>query len=188
MVVTNSPTAEPVSLDEAKDHVRPPGDEDDTYIDALIAAARSLCETHTRRAIAVASYRESFGCFPASGVIEISNPPLVSVESVQYVDTDGATQTLSPTQWVADTASEPGRVMRAYGVSWPAIRTSGVAEPVQVNFTAGYVAAPRAIKQAMLLMIGHWYEHREAVSEVRLEETPMAVKSLLAASGWGAYP
>jgi uncharacterized phiE125 gp8 family phage protein len=68
--------------------------------------------------------------------------------------------------YFVDDKSEPGRVALAYNKSWPTLSLRPT-NAVVVQFTAGYGDAaddvPQRVKQAMLLLIGHWYEHREAV-------------------------
>lgn len=189
LVVTAEPTTEPIALQEAKDHVRRIDGDDDDLIGKLIPAAREYCEAYLARTITSTSYRQSLGKWPRSGVIELGRPPLLSVQSVQYVDDGGSNQTLAATEYVVTSAREPGAVIRAHGVTWPTLRTDGVAEPVQINFTAGYSVVPQVIKQAMLLLIGHWYFNRESViTGVAAAKIPIAVESLLAKVSWGRYP
>jgi hypothetical protein len=49
------------------------------------------------------------------------------------------------------------------------------------TLTASYTvnACPQAVVQAMLLLIKHWYDHREAVSDQSFKNVPMAVNALL---------
>ena len=62
---------------------------------------------------------------------------------------------------------------------------------VNVTFVAGYggaSAVPSSFKQAIQLLAGHWYENREAVSEVAFKEVPFAVTCLLESERWGSCP
>jgi uncharacterized phiE125 gp8 family phage protein len=81
-----------------------------------------------------------------------------------------------------DTKSEPGRVSLAYSKSWPTTTLRPI-NGVCVEFEAGYGDAatdvPYRVKQAMLLLIGHLYEHREQSTEKALSEIPFGVKALL---------
>lgn len=179
LVLVTPPAEEPVSLDEAKAHLRVDHDTDDDLITALIAAARQFAETFTRRAFVTQTWRLELDAFPAE--IRLPRSPIQAVTSVQYVDEAGSTQTLGSSLYVLDKATEPARLIPAYDQSWPAARNFTAA--LKVTYTAGYgdaAAVPQAIKQALLLLIGHWYERREAVSVAAPPaEMPMAVDALL---------
>lgn len=109
-------------------------------------------------------------------------PPLQSVSSIKYIDTDGVQQTLDPTLYTVDTVSEPARITPAYGTTWPAIRNQ--INAVEVTFVCGYGAAanvPQGIKSWMLMRIGAMYENREELvvaQRVTVSELPF-VDSLL---------
>lgn len=187
------PAVEPLAIEDARQHLRVWDTAEDVYIDSLIVAAREWCENYLRRSLVTSTWKQTLNRFPPCGVIEIARPNLISVESVQYVDGDGATQTLPSSQYAVDTHATPGRVMRGYGVTWPTIRTSGTPNPVTINYTSGYGSSadnvPQSVKHAMLLMIGHWYENRETVVIGKAaNHVPEAAKSLLATECWGDYP
>ena len=102
---------------------------------------------------------------------------------VKYYDTDDIATFMDAGDYLFDSKSEPGRLALNYGETWPST-TLRPANGVCVSFIAGYGAAstvPRAIKQAMLLIIGHLYENREAiaVSGAIPKELPLAVDALL---------
>jgi len=180
---TVAPTAEPVTLTEAKTHLRVDVTDDDVLITSLIASARQYVEQIARRALVTQTWRLSIQEFPASGVIILPKPPLQSVTSITYTDITGTTSTVDSNTYTVDTDSEPGRVVLKYGESWPSASLANT-NPVQVTFVAGY-GAPSAVpeywKQAILLLVGHWYENREgvAVTGAIPKEMPMAVRSLI---------
>lgn len=96
--------------------------------------------------------------------IFLPRPPLVTVDSVTYYDTDGTLQTLSSSQYLVDIVSEPARLVPAPNVTWPATQTR--INAVAVLFTCGYGAAaavPSGIKRWMLTRIGAMYENREEI-------------------------
>lgn len=154
--------------------------EENDLLDSLITAARDDVETRTRRALVNTALKYTLDTFPC--VIRLPRSPVVSVESLKYFDTDGVQQTLSAALYTLDTESEPARIVPAYSESWPSIRA--VPNAVEVNFTAGYGAAatdvPRMLVVSIKILCGHWYEHREAVSETRLSEVPDSVERLIA--------
>lgn len=185
------PAGEPVSLEQAKAHLNVRTADDDALISALIVAAREWAENETGYAIAARQLRLLLDAFPSSGEDAIALPRsrLISIDSVEYVDRNGATQTWGAANYTADTASVEGRLLRAFGAAWPEARSQRQA--VTITYTAGWpddgasppdygANVPQAIRQAMLLMIGHWYENREAVNVGNIV-TPMeyAAKTLL---------
>lgn len=169
LTLVTKPTEEPVTLDEAKAHLRVESTAEDALIQALIAAAREYAESVTGRQLVTATWDLKLDAFPADGAaIELPKAPLRSITSVTYVDTAGATQTWASGKYVVDAPSGPealpGRLAPAYGESYPATRDT--LNAVTIRFEAGYGTAadvPQAIKQAMLLHIGHLYENRQSV-------------------------
>lgn len=175
------PAAEPITLTEAKAHLRVDIPDDDTLINSLIVSARQYAEMVTRRALITQTWRLLLDEFPTENTIYIPLPPLSAVSSVTYYDLNNTQQTMPSADYIVDTDSQPGRIVLADGKNWPAIYNRPNA--VSIQFDAGYGTAanvPQPIKQAMLLMIGHWYENREAVAAGGLSPLPFAVDALLA--------
>lgn len=165
-----APEDEPISLAEAKDHLRIlEGDtSQDAWIEMCISAVRQVAEHELQRTLVSQQWRYTLDAFP-EGDIELPVSPVISVESVQYVDEDGVTQTLAhdepyvDDEYEVDLAAIPPLVTLPFEGSWPATRSTSNA--VIVQFTSGYGEpndVPAAVKQWMLLMLGHYYENREA--------------------------
>ncbi len=170
VIVYTAPVTEPLTLSEAKLHLRVDHSDEDALITSLIVAARRMAEHELHRGLITQTidvYLDAFGD-------EIRLPPVSAVTSITYVDLNGATQTLAADQYQTDLYGEPARILPAYAVIWPATRDQ--ANAVKIRCTAGFGAAaavPDGIKQWMLLQIGHWYAHREAVDS-KLEPLPFA--------------
>lgn len=187
--LTTGPATEPVSLSEAKLHCRREDDftaEDDLFTE-LIKAARELVETDTERAFIEQTWTLTLDRFP--DVIELRKCPIFDAADVEitYLDSDGDSQTLSTDDYRVDASSEPGRIATAYGVAWPL--TYNVTNAITVEFTAGYADSslvPSIAKQAIKLLVGHWYRNREAVGQVG-EEISLAYNSLIERLRWGGY-
>lgn len=176
--ITIQPNEEPVSLAEAKLHLSITESDEDQYIDTLIMAARQKAENITGRALITQTWEMVLDSFP--NIICVTKPPLQSITSIEYTDLLGNTQVLSNTKYNVDTHSIPARITPSYLLSWP--DTRGVINAVKVTYIAGYGdsdAVPESIKQAMLLMIGHWYEHRESVSDFQVFSVPNSAEYLL---------
>jgi uncharacterized phiE125 gp8 family phage protein len=158
-----------------------PTSAEDTLLEALITTARQHVENYLRRSLITQTWELWLDDWPGRDHIEIPLPPLASVSSVKYYDTDDTEATFSSDYYFVDTKSEPGRVCLNYGESW-ATTVLRDYNGVCVTFTSGYGSAtdvPKPIKQAMLLLIGHLYEHREAATEKSLSTAPLAVDALL---------
>lgn len=158
-----APGEEPVTLAEAKLHCKAEESADDALITALIVSARQQAEHRTGRALVTQKWELTRDSFPVDS-LELPNPKLVSVESVTYLDADGVRQTLANTEYQVVTDELIGRVLPAYGKSWPSCRVQPGS--VAVNFTCGYGAAaavPPSIKTWMLLAVGTWYGQREGI-------------------------
>ena len=184
LVRTVEPAAEPVSTAEAKDHVRVDISDDDALIGALIATAREYVEEASRRALVTQTWRFSLEAWPETDTIELPRAPLQSVTTFSYTDEDGNSTTLvEGTDYEVDAESEPGKVVLAANQSWPWVDLHPKT-PIQITYVAGYGDAsdvPQRWKQAVLLLVGHWYENRElaVVSGAVPKEIPFAVESLI---------
>jgi uncharacterized phiE125 gp8 family phage protein len=169
------PEEEPISLEEAKAHLRVDINTDNELIEALIAAAREYCETFQGRAYITQTWELWLDAFPAQSWIQLPRPPLQAEElEVKYYDINDHNETFE--DYFVDTKSEPGYIVLNTGAAWPSIILRP-ANGVCVTFTVGYGAAedvPQKVKQAMLLIIGDWYENREAKSTI-----PKAAEALL---------
>lgn len=155
-------------MSEAKRHLKVEDAEtaDDDLITTLITVARQNAETVTRRALITQVWYFYLADWPEKDYIEIPLPPLQSVASVKYKDTEGAESVFAATDYIVDTKSTPGRIVLAYGKTWPSA-TLYPTNPITVEFTCGYgtsgTSVPAAIKQAMLVDIADLYQQRETV-------------------------
>lgn len=180
LVIQTQPTVEPVSLAEAKLHLRVIDDAQDDVITALIEASRIVCERYCNRAFIDTVYDLTLDEFPDT--IYLTPCPIDSVTSITYVDENGTSQTLSSALYRVDAASEPGRITPAYEQTWPSIRY--ITNAVTVRFKAGYGTAgtdvPETIRTAIKMTIGNFYEHREPVITGTIStELDFSVKALL---------
>lgn len=180
---TSAPATEPITLAQAKAQCRVDiSDDDDLFNDLIIPSARQYIEEATRRAFITQTWRLSLECWPDRNYIQLPKPPLVSVTSVTYTDNAGSATVLSSALYGVDTDSEPGRVVLNYGEVWPSA-TLRTMNPIQIIYVAGYGAAsavPARFKQAILLLVGHWYENREAIVLGTIsKEIELAVNSLI---------
>ena len=176
-----APAVEPITLEDAKEHLRVEHGDEDALIESLIQVARETAETFTRRALITQTWDLVLesplpSCDRWQSIRLLA--PLIAVISITYVDTAGADQTLFDTAAVIPTTPEPdyivdapagpqclpGRIMPAPGITWPSL--SSQSNAMTVRFTAGYgdpEDVPEAFKSAIKLIIGHLYANRESV-------------------------
>lgn len=168
IIATSAPAEEPISLAEAKAHLKVDFSADDSYISALIVAARQEVEQYCAISLVSKTFQQAYDGFPLATRMNphqsliLWRSPLVSLTSIVYTSEGGVSTTESSSNYVVDSYSKPPRVSPAYGYSWQSAQDRPAS--VIVTFVAGYGDAsdvPTAIKQAMLLMIGNWYDNRE---------------------------
>jgi uncharacterized phiE125 gp8 family phage protein len=164
---------EPITLTEAKQFLnlpdRSPTDEaEDAEIEGMITAAREIAETEQGRDLVEKQWDLSLDYFPC--VIELRSP-LVSVDLVQYKDSDGnVTALVADTDYIVDTAKQPGVIMPAYGESWPSF-TPWPSSAVTVRHTAGFSATAAfwsdsgaRVRIGMKMLISEWWNNRLPLS------------------------
>jgi len=168
------PSAEPVTIAEAKEHCRVDLSNEDNLLDGLIAAARMWAEQYKGQALVTQTWDLKLRAFPC-GRLEIPLGPLQSVTSVKYLDGAGVEQTWDAAKYSTHGLYVPvtkpagpdpkrGWIEPVYGQFWPIALP--VDEAVRVRFTAGWGTAaqvPQRFKQAMLLRLAQLYAQREPV-------------------------
>ncbi len=162
--IVTAAASEPITLAEAKAFLRVDGSDDDDLINALISAAREMCEQYTRRILVTTTVDEYFDGFPnykdavSKDIIYLSRGPVQSITSVKYVDEIGSEETVDSSYYVSDIISEPARIASTAG--WFA--TNGIINQVIVRYTVGTSVAdiPKPLKQGMLLIISELYDNR----------------------------
>lgn len=170
---TSNPGSEPLTLAEAKAHLRVEHSAEDALITALITAARELCEARCQRALIDQAWMLTLDNFPSA--IRLRYGRVTSITSIRYVDTSGAQQTLAAPDYVLDNSSDYVQwVVPAAGAAWPDTPTDRV-NNVEVVYRAGAATAadvPAAVKQWILLTVGALYRQREAGVERAVTTLP----------------
>lgn len=173
-----------VTLAEAKRHCRVDAADEDLTIAALVNSAVAYLDGYSGilgRALLTQTWQQDFGAFDDVMRLPVGN--LLGVTSVTYYDVNNAQQTLSASVYSALSDGLGPCIVRAYNKVWP--DTYSRPDAVRVTWTAGYGAAaanvPPPIRQAVLLLVGHWYANREAVTtDTSSAELPLGVAALLA--------
>lgn len=184
--VRTSPPAEALlSVADAKAHLRVDGSDHDAYVQALVAAAEARLDGFAGvlgRALVTQTWRRSFDCFPDGRLQRLPLGPLQSVSSLTYYDTAGSSQTFSASSYHGVTDAIGPAIVLDDDATWPAIDDRP--DAITVTWVCGYGAAsavPGPIIQAARLLVGHWFENREAVNVGNIvSHLPLAVDSLIA--------
>jgi uncharacterized phiE125 gp8 family phage protein len=174
----------PVTVAEAKNHLRVVDNSEDDYIAGLVKAAADLIERDTGLALRAKSYTDSFETWQQFGRnrLPLSRRPANSVTQIEYDGDVGGTQVLASNQYRLRDLGGSTSVVPAANVTWPTLEA--IPGAVRVTYNAGYAnndALPAAIRHAAMLLISHWYEHREAATPGTVTTLPMAYDSLIAA-------
>lgn len=191
--VQTQPVVEPVSVADAKAHCRIDTNTDDTYVAALISAAREYVEAYMDESLIDQQLVMRLDAFPAA--IELPRPPMSQTASrtavtIVYTANDaGSTATLATNQYRIDRDSTPGTLRPLYGGSWPShLLDYG---SVTVTWWAGRGEdggkVSQRVKAAILMLVGQWYERRMAADAASMSEMPFGVKALLDSAKWGSY-
>jgi uncharacterized phiE125 gp8 family phage protein len=182
LVMTAAPAAEPISLAEAKAHLRIDADDEDALLTSLIAAARMFVERTLSLALITESWSLYLDGWPRSGTIALPLHPVQTVTAVRIYDPDDAPTVVDSDTYSVDVLSDPGRLVVSAGSGQ--LAPARLLNAFEIAFTAGFGDAPEdvpePIRHAVKLLVTHWYEHREPVVLGQLpQEVPATVAGLL---------
>ena len=178
--VVTPATSNPITLTEAKTHLKVDTTADDTFITNLIKSATSSAQEYTNRFFIATTIQQVGDKW--EDISNLLKSPVASVTNIKYVDTSGSLQTLSTDVYFVDDVNKPARIGLKPNQSYPEIIDR--LNAVQVNYVVGLAAGPdevdEGIRQALLLTIGNWYQNRQAVVTGTIAtELPMNAKFLL---------
>ncbi|HZP34163.1 MAG TPA: head-tail connector protein [Candidatus Acidoferrales bacterium] len=186
------PEADPVTLDEVKQYLRVTSSADDDVLERLIAVATRSVEGWLGRSLIQQQWQLTLDSFPyrmfRQGVpfaafrdIRLPRAPLVSVDSISYVDAGGQTQSIDPATVQVDKFSLPPFIRPAFGKTWPP--TQAVVNAVTILYTCGYADAdsvPETIKLAIISLIAHFNENREPfLVNATVQKLPLHIENML---------
>jgi len=146
-----------ISLATAKAHLRVDTTDEDTLITSLINTAGEVVEEYTGQYLSSCSFIYYADAFQS--VMRVHAGPGVRINEVEYIKDDGTTNTWSSSNYHVDVKSYP---MRVQFDDLPSSVDDSV-HAVRIKGDAGFSTVPSALKSAMLLIIGHLYEHRKDV-------------------------
>jgi len=173
------PGVEPVTLDLFRKHARLPPAEDAIAWHYLITA-RAWLEDYTGLAFVNQTWATTFEAFPSgAAAILLPKAPLVSVTSVKSYSPTDVESTMDPLTYFVDATRR--RILLHDGIAWPTgLR---IYNGIVVTYVAGYgtsgAAVPIELRHAISVLAAHWYEHREASTDLKLDEIPFGVRALV---------
>ncbi len=161
LVLTSGPSLEPVTVAEAKAHLRLDGSAEDTLIASLILTSRLHLEAALGFALISQNWTLLLDAWP-DGAVTFPIRPVLSVVSARVLSATGTPTVLAASDYVLDGASLAPRLVRS-GTGWP--QPGKAATGIEIAFTAGFgtlaTDVPASIRHALLLLAAHWYEHRD---------------------------
>ncbi|SDB31561.1 head-tail connector protein [Bauldia litoralis] len=176
------PALEPVSLADVKAHLRIDGGDEDALLTAAIVSARVHVESATRRVLIEQGWRIYYDAWPRRRIVRLPVAPLMSLDAVTIYDAAGDPQVVDAEDYEADVAASPARLVLAANAPTPVGRA---VNGIEIDVTAGYgatsVDVPAALRQAVLMLVAHWYEHRGAVGhDLAVLVAPLGFEALIA--------
>ena len=155
-------TGEPVTLEEAKSHIRVVANDENAHIQQLIKVARKQVEADARRKYVRAVYKIRDRAFPCADEYPLEWPTVEGITSVSYTASTGNTVSLSTSVYELDANETPGFVRLRYNQNWPTTRDvqNAVITTITCGSTAPQTNTPVEAKQAILLMIDDMYCNR----------------------------
>jgi uncharacterized phiE125 gp8 family phage protein len=181
LVMTTPPALEPVTVAEAKAHLRVDGDAEDILIGSLVLTSRLHIEAALALAIITQSWTLALDRWPRGNHIDLPMTPLQSVDDVRVVNGAGIVMIIPAESYLVDLASRPGRLVWNNTIPpIPGLPANGI----EIDFTAGFGATadsvPAPLKHAILMLTAHWYEHRDPDDiGTSAAQVPAAVSDLI---------
>ena len=176
------PAELPVSLTEAKAHMRVTSSAEDAFIRSSLDAAVSFVDGMgvLGRAMVTQKWRQYAP--PNPGTVRLKIATVQTVTKIGYYDPDGAEQTATLAEFDVFGNGEASTVQPKPGNSWPA--TQQRPDAIWVEYEAGYGAAadvPPEIKHAIKMLTAHYEYQRVNSTEKPLSDVPFGFSDLIGA-------
>lgn len=174
-----APAAEPLSLSEAKAFLRVEHGDDDDVIGALISASRIHIEAQTRRALITQDWRITLDAWPGDGRLPARPAPLRELTAARVYDSGGVAHAIDLQSFIVDVAAS-----ELAFAPWALPSPGRLAAGIELDVVAGYGDAaanvPEPLRQAIRLLIAHWYENRGLAAVGTVTILPTTVAALIA--------
>lgn len=180
LVLLSGPVTEPLTLSEVKAHLRVDGAVEDALMQSLMLTSRLHIEAALGLALITQSWRLVLDAWPADGIVNLPIAPIQSLTEIRVMSSDGTPRVVADTQYALDSSRRPARLIAKDNWPTPGRKFAGIEIDFVAGFGANASAVPEPIRQALLLLVAHWYEHRDPI-EIGTPATavPQAVCRLL---------
>lgn len=162
-----APLIYPVTLAEAKAAIKVQIADEDAFVTQLIAGATKRIENWLGRPLIARDYRITLDCWPADQVISLPLRPVQSVDRVALVREDGSELVLGTASYRSDLSRGAERLYPVQGGRWPTLYLNRAG--INIDFRAGFGTAatdiPADLRQAVLTLVAHYFEYREAEND-----------------------
>jgi uncharacterized phiE125 gp8 family phage protein len=177
-IQTAPPLIEPVTLAEAKAHLRVTHADDDTYISTLIKTARMTVEAQTGLALITQAWSVFLDDWPCGGIVTLPLFPVIDVVDIKVYGDDNTAAIIDPAHYYEDRTSRPSRIVLRGSRSW--VRPGRVANGIEILLNVGFGATastvPEPLREAVLQLVGHWYATR---GDTETTQQPLQIAELL---------
>ncbi len=168
----SGPDVEPISVAQARQQCRIDDDltAEDDLLEDYIKAARELVERETKQVLVESTYEIFLNEWPCEGKVSLPIGPIIAINSFEYINSDGAYVPIEADSYYPCLLDEPPYLIYGSG-GWPAVNCRPGA--IRIEVRAGYAGAgspadatnvPHTAKQAIKMLVAHWYENRESVA------------------------
>lgn len=159
------PASEPISLAEAKAYLRIDDAAEDGLIGTLISAARMHVESLTGKALLEQSWRVVLDAWPKDRMVKLPVAPLVSLTSVTAFDEQDDAVAVPVAQFLPESGTAPARLLLPATIAGMPVLRERLG--IEIDYVAGFGASadevPADLRHALLALVAHWHEHRDAV-------------------------
>lgn len=164
LVLTTAPAVEPVTVDDAKTHLRITHTSEDVLIASLVLTSRLHIEAALSLALITQTWTLLLDRWPIGDTVDLPLGPLQAIGAVRVKDRTGTATVVPATNYLVDIASRPARlVWNGGGRPDPGLLANGIEIDLTVGFGATSASVPAPLKHAILMLTAHWYEHRDPV-------------------------
>ena len=174
------PASEPLSLAEAKAHLRLDTADEDDLVTALIIAARQIVEKHTGLALLTQTWRIVADSWPALPPVRLPLRPFASLAAVRVFDQANVATLLAPATYFVDAQPYAARLQFANTPPAPGRAIAGIELDVVAGFGAAPATVPEPLRLAIRMLVAHWFEARgDAAGDASPRQIPVVVEALL---------
>lgn len=178
-ILLTAPAVEPVSLDEARAFLRVEHNDDDEVIAALAAGSRVHVEAQTRRALITQSWRITADSWPEDGRLQVLPAPLQELTVARVYDFNGNARAIDAQAFVLDKGAS-ALAFAPWALPAPGRLAAGIELDVVVGYGDAAIDVPEPLRQAIRLLVGHWYENRGLATLGTMTVLPTTVAALIA--------